>query len=204
MTTHLLIASDPDIRARWRQTFPEGRVAPTLADVGPDHTNSSTCWLHLPGDRVAAADLVRAARRLLPDTRLVAMADSPDDEQALALMELGTVGYCHAYAGPGMLDQVATVVANSGLWVGPSLLQRMIKAAGARVKSTAPDPRLATLSPREREVAQQVGSGASNKEIARALDITERTVKAHLSAIFLKLGLRDRLQLALMMRSAAR
>lgn len=53
------------------------------------------------------------------------------------------------------------------------------------------------LSGREITVAQLVGQGASNKEVARQLDIAERTVKAHLTAIFEKLQVRDRLQLSL-------
>jgi DNA-binding NarL/FixJ family response regulator len=101
-----------------------------------------------------------------------------------------------------MLQQVSTVVSNQGLWVGPNLMQRLIRAAGPNVTAdTGSRNALTTLSSREREVAQQVGLGSSNKEIARILSITERTVKAHLSAIFQKLGVRDRLHLALFMRS---
>jgi DNA-binding NarL/FixJ family response regulator len=55
----------------------------------------------------------------------------------------------------------------------------------------------ATLTERQREVAMLVGKGASNKKIANQLDITDRTVKAHLGTIFEKLGVKDRLQLAL-------
>ena len=54
-----------------------------------------------------------------------------------------------------------------------------------------------SLTEREREVAIAVAQGASNKEIARQLDITERTIKAHVGAILEKLGVRDRLQLSL-------
>jgi len=54
-----------------------------------------------------------------------------------------------------------------------------------------------SLTPRERQIAELVGSGVSNKLIARELNITDRTVKAHLSAIFQKLGMQDRLRLAL-------
>ena len=53
------------------------------------------------------------------------------------------------------------------------------------------------LTPREREIALLVGAGVSNKAIAQRLDITERTVKAHLGAVFNKLGVTGRLQLAL-------
>jgi DNA-binding NarL/FixJ family response regulator len=53
------------------------------------------------------------------------------------------------------------------------------------------------LSDRERQVAQLVASGSSNREVAEQLSISERTAKAHLTSIFEKLGLRDRLQLSL-------
>ncbi len=59
---------------------------------------------------------------------------------------------------------------------------------------------LSILTEREKEVTQAVITGASNKEIARQLDITERTVKAHLSAIFQKLDVRDRMHLMLVVR----
>ena len=59
--------------------------------------------------------------------------------------------------------------------------------------------RLAELTRREREIAELIGNGESNKQIARTLMITERTVKAHLTEIFRKVGLADRLRLALLM-----
>ncbi|MBK7686047.1 MAG: helix-turn-helix transcriptional regulator [Rhodocyclaceae bacterium] len=57
----------------------------------------------------------------------------------------------------------------------------------------------ANLTAREQQVACAVAGGASNKEVARTLNITERTIKAHVSAIFQKLGARDRLHLSLIM-----
>ena len=57
---------------------------------------------------------------------------------------------------------------------------------------------LDALTAREREIALQVGVGCSNKVIAQRLGITERTVKAHLGSVFGKLGVKDRLQLALL------
>ncbi|UUA74872.1 helix-turn-helix transcriptional regulator [Cellvibrio sp. QJXJ] len=60
-----------------------------------------------------------------------------------------------------------------------------------------PSADLNLLTGRERAVAELVAAGKTNKEVARELDITERTVKAHLGASFEKLGVRDRLQLAL-------
>jgi two-component system NarL family response regulator len=62
--------------------------------------------------------------------------------------------------------------------------------------------RLADLTRREREIAELIGNGESNKQIARQLAITERTVKAHLTEIFRKLGIADRLRLALLITDA--
>ncbi len=100
-----------------------------------------------------------------------------------------------------MLHQVAAVVENRGLWVGESLLRRMIRASQTAQLPAAPEPELLTrLSIREREVALAAANGASNKEIARELKITERTVKVHLGAVFAKLDVRDRLHLAILLR----
>lgn len=76
-------------------------------------------------------------------------------------------------------------------------LNAPLNAALKAPRQTPPQNPLAELTPRENAVAKAVAAGQSNKEVARQLDITERTVKAHLSAVFTKLGVRDRLHLVL-------
>lgn len=203
MTKCLLISADSEVMSRWRQAFPEAQGFQAVKDAVASVEAGTIVWLHLPPDATDAVALVVESARQLAPARVVALSDTPSDEQALDLMERGAVGYCHSHAGAAMLRQVATVVDNQGVWVGPNLLKRMIRASlAAMPAATMNSPRLGVLSEREREVAEAVGRGASNKEIARELVITERTVKAHLSAIFLKLGVRDRLHLALTMRKA--
>jgi len=92
---------------------------------------------------------------------------------------------------------VARVVEHGGLWVGPRLMRRLMQGLAARGKAAA-EPALDMLSQRERQVAVAVAQGSTNKEIARVMGITERTVKAHLSTAFEKLGVRDRMQLSLL------
>ena len=102
---------------------------------------------------------------------------------------------------PVLLRQVMLVVENGGLWIGQSLLQKLVGSTSRlfsqRSSGQNTESCLSLLSEREAQVARLVAGGASNKEIAEQLFITERTVKAHLSAVFEKLGLRDRLQLSL-------
>ena len=134
-----------------------------------------------------------------PELRVVATASNPEDDAAIAALDAGCAGYCHAYAQAGILQQVAQVVATGHVWVGPTLMQRLIQGANqaAAQARTRPGDWRAMLTPRETEVADMAAQGASNQDIAARCGISERTVKAHLSAIFEKLGVVDRLQLAL-------
>ena len=132
---------------------------------------------------------------------VVLLSDVPDQNQVLQALSLGAAGCCNSRAAPEVLRQVAVVVSNGGLWVGQSLLQQLVGATtrrlGQQSAESENDDWRPLLSEREVQVAHLVASGASNKEIADRLEITERTVKAHLTAIFEKLAVRDRLQLSL-------
>ena len=147
-------------------------------------------------------------------TRVVLLSAAPDVREGLGALNDGVRGYTHAYAVPELLQEVALVIEHGGLWVGPDLLHRLVGAThatlSARVLSppvpTAAEPKnnaWATLSAREAQVARTVAAGRSNKEVADLLFISERTVKAHLSAVFEKLHVRDRLQLVLHLAASA-
>ena len=132
---------------------------------------------------------------------IVVLADEPDEAMVADALAHGASGCCNTHAAPEVLGQVALVVGNGGLWVGQSILRRLVGGTSRVLAArTERPPRVdwaTLLSEREVQVARLVAGGASNREVAEQLSITERTVKAHLSAIFEKLGLRDRLQLSL-------
>jgi len=186
---------------RWEEAFPRLRCLKAGASLGVFEL-STLVWLRLDP---AEAPLAQVERMLAerPGIQLIVLADQPDDEQALPLFSAGIRGYINAHATAANLKQVAQAVAAGGLWLGPSLMARLVaatsRALAATAPATKPDPRLSALTQRELEVAHKIAGGASNKEVARALDIAERTVKAHAGAIFEKLGARDRLHLALIM-----
>jgi DNA-binding NarL/FixJ family response regulator len=113
---------------------------------------------------------------------------------------LGIKGYCHVMSVPSLLIDVNLAVSSGGLWIGAELLTRMMQLTWQIAGKSSADVKLKKLSNRELEVADAVMQGRSNKEVARMLDITERTVKAHLGVIFEKLEVRDRLQMALSLR----
>lgn len=180
---------------RWKEAFPEAQILPILPARVPE---GALVWLHnmtpaqLPGGKRPA------------DVRFIVVHDEPSDEAGLAALSQGAVGYCHAHATPELLQTVASVVRSHGLWVGESLLNRLLGGISNRLPMAgqrSEHPRLGSLSVRERDVALCVARGESNKEIARQLDLAERTIKAHLTSVFEKLGVRDRLQLALLLNT---
>ena len=127
---------------------------------------------------------------------VVVASPSPNDEQGTQILGAGAHGYCHAYAPPKALSQALEVVATGGIWMGRSLVSRLLKLVEERNQPVAGWSR--SLTEREEVVARRAASGQANAQIASALGITERTVKAHLSAVFEKLSVSDRLQLALL------
>jgi DNA-binding NarL/FixJ family response regulator len=150
--------------------------------------------------------------RLAPRLKLipcVVLSDTPSDDEAIAAFSAGARGYCNTHAVAQVLIQIAAVVLQGGLWIGESLMQRLVSAT-SRVQTQAGGAAVPggaswseDLTGREKEVATTLAAGASNKEIARALGITERTVKAHVGAILEKLHVRDRLQLSLVVNGRA-
>ncbi len=154
-----------------------------------------------PGIPMATRELIR---RISAATPCIALADVPNDPDAIAAIAAGARGYVNGQANARGLRLVGDVVLQGGLWVGESLMRRLIVGVGLAAGNAAPagesivkSAALAILTLRERQVAEAIAGGASNKEIARQLEIAERTVKSHTTAIFHKLGVDDRLKLAL-------
>ncbi len=161
---------------------------------------------HLPGvTGVAALPALRAAR---PDMKVLMLTVSEDEEDLAGALRAGAHGYLlktidgdalsaairHAHAGQNVIAQEMT--------------SKLVSAF--RQISSDPEPALATtgtappqipLSPRETEILAQIGFGASNKEIARALAIAESTVKIHVQHLLRKLDVASRVQLAVIAKS---
>jgi len=121
-----------------------------------------------------------------------------------ALFKAGAHGFCKEDISSTLLNRAVQLVCEGEFWVQRKLIAQVIgelsREAGATLhRQETPDGSAIVdiLTPRELEVANMVHLGGNNKVIARELDISERTVKAHLSAIFRKLNIENRLHLAL-------
>lgn len=199
MKRHIFVTTRPQPIPRWLEAFPDASLLRGTGDGrgSPDLlSQAAVIWLHATSGDRAVSDWVRATHATVPNVPIVVLSNVPEDEQGLAALAAGASGYCSALTLPEVLRQVASVVEHGGLWVGPQLMRRLMQGLATRNHETAV-PTLETLSQRERQVAEAVARGSTNKEIARVMGITERTVKAHLTSAFEKLGVRDRMQLSL-------
>lgn len=199
MNRHVVLVAEEQPHGRWHEAFGDVLVLADATVAAARGEPEAVFWVD-----ARSHDWIEALRHERPERPLVALSLTPSESEGLRMFEAGARGYCHMLAVPPLLQQVDVVVRNGGLWVGPELMVRA--AAAVSQAGAAPADALMPidcLTPRERAVAEQVVRGASNKEVACALGITLRTVKAHMGAIFDKLGVRDRLQLVLALRKAS-
>jgi two-component system nitrate/nitrite response regulator NarL len=199
---HLFLSESGELLPRWEQAFPKASAA-RPDGAGFKGKPPELIWLRLRQSEPAAAQIA-AMRARFGQSTFIVLSDIPDDQEAMVAFGAAARGYCNSHAAPEVLRQAALVVAQGGIWIGEALMRRLVAVAD-KVPAKVPagdgigdDDWAAPLTDRERQVADTIAGGYSNKEIARRLGITERTVKAHVGAIFEKLQVRDRLQLALL------
>lgn len=198
---HCFVSETGEVLPRWREAFPKAVGIPFGA-AEPAKPAPTHLWVRLPQNR-PVAKILADLRRVHGNLPCIVLSDLPDDDQALACFAAAAKGYCNTHAAPAFLRQVAEVIGQGGLWIGESLMSRLIQAT-SRIEPKTPvesnDSWASSLTRREQEVARAIAEGGSNKEIARRLGITERTVKLHVGAVLEKLGVRDRLQVALIVK----
>jgi DNA-binding NarL/FixJ family response regulator len=203
----VLATSEPGVLARWQQAAPaDAAVVHDRAGLDALLTGQQPdlVLLDLQLDGLGGAPGAEALIGQHRGTRMVVMSREPSEDEGIAALRAGARGYCNVYIDPRLLEKVITTVLAGEVWAGRKLVDRLVQMIASSRPAPAGDDSggLDALTPREREIALLVGKGVSNKAIAQRLDITERTVKAHLGAVFSKLGVTGRLQLAL--RVAAR
>jgi DNA-binding NarL/FixJ family response regulator len=116
-----------------------------------------------------------------------------DDDVLWGAIEAGAAGFVLKEATAEELISATRTVAAGGSWLDPAVTPRVLAAYRATVLPRLREASRATeLTDRELEVLRQMATGAANAEIARKLMVSEATIKTHVSAVFLKLGVRDR------------
>ncbi len=187
--------------------------------------------IEVVGEAADGLDAVTAARRLRPDvvlmdirmpqldgiatTRLLTTQPDPPaivvlttfdaDELVLRALQAGAAGFLLKDTPPAEIVRAIELVHAGDGMLSPAVTRRLISlVAGdsdAAARTDHARDRMATLSPRERDVALAVGRGHANAEIAAALHLSVATVKAHVSRLLDKLGVDNRVQIALLVQA---
>lgn len=143
-----------------------------------------------------------AIRSISRKARIILLSGSPNDAEGIACLKAGARGYCGRKIDGPLLRKAVDRVCDGEIWAERRLIPLLVEQYELHSYDSlelldSSDRRLALLTRREREIARLIGAGASNRDIASRLLVSEGTVKAHLTAIFRKLGFSDRLQLGL-------
>jgi DNA-binding NarL/FixJ family response regulator len=147
--------------------------------------------------RMPRLDGIAATREIVEaasGTRVLMVTTFEDDEYIFGALNAGASGFLLKRTPPEeLITAIHTVAAGEAL-LSPSVTRRVVDTMSRRVVVGGPedDERLEELTPRERDVLEQMARGLSNREIAEALVIEESTVKTHVKRILMKLDLRDR------------
>jgi DNA-binding NarL/FixJ family response regulator len=213
----LVVASAlTESRRRWGQRLREGlavcevterrALERIMVNLKPDVL---VVDLDLPGLRRLRG--LEVIQRLSPSTKILALCETPAESEGVLALKSGARGYCTRTIEPEHLKKAVTAIQQGEIWATRKLVPGLIaelrsliarrKQRGLRPKA---DSTLECLTDRQRMVAVLISKGASNKEIATRLKISERTVKAHLTGAFRNVGVSDRLRLALLLQRQSR
>ena len=151
--------------------------------------------IHMPVmDGIAATERLR---RQLPDSQIVMLTTFDDEAYVIRSLQAGACGYLLKDIAVNDLAQ-AVKLAHAGVYqLAPEIAGKLVGSLKVGDQPKAPEPSDIDLTKRELEVLNLIANGATNREIAGQLFVSEGTVKNHVSHILNSLGLRDRMQAAL-------
>lgn len=149
-------------------------------------------------------DFIISLKGLYPSLPIMVLSRYPNFASGKAILALGVNGYGNTKMLPIHFNDAIECIDRGDVWIYPEFVQMMIKnISHVDAKDDINREKLEMLSPREKEIAELIYQGYSNKEIASEADITLRTVKAHSAAIYEKMGVKDRIALVLVLKNRA-
>lgn len=194
----VLLADDHQlVRAGLEQllaTAADMKVVATAADGAEavrlaEETDPDVVLMDLVMPQMSGVEATRRIVERCPGAAVVVLTSFSDQERILDALDAGAIGYLLKDVEPAQLLAGVRSAARGESPIDPKAARQLLRARGERVS--------AGLTPREIEVLSLVRRGLANKQIARSLDISERTVKAHLTSAFQRIGVVDRVQAAL-------
>ena len=182
-----LLESAPDITV----VGEAGTAAQALARIPALKPQVAVLDARLPDG--SGIDVCRDIRSAMPEVRCLILTSYDDNDAIFAAVMAGAAGYLlKEIRGTNLLDAIRQVASGKSL-LDPSVTERLL----TRLRDGAPtDPRMASLSEREREILALIADGMTNRQIGENLFLAEKTVKNYVSALLAKLGMERRTQAA--------
>lgn len=137
---------------------------------------------------------IKEIKKLRPETEVIALTSFADDEKVFTAIRSGATGYLLKDVSPADLVKAVLAAERGEVQLHPEVAKKLMHEVAVPRKENLPDEE---LTEREKEVLVLLGRGMSNKEIAREISVSEKTVKAHVSSILNKLNLPGRTHAAL-------
>ncbi len=142
--------------------------------------------------RIDGLEASRRIKRMAPNTAILILTAYDDDSYVLGLLEAGAAGYLmKSVRGQDLVEAVRSIRSGESV-LHPKIIEKLLRRAVTRSVKVEEEKVKEPLTTREREMLRLVAAGMSNKEIADKLCLSLRTVKAHLSNIFSKMGVASR------------
>ncbi len=170
-----------------------GNAEAALREVERHRPHVAIVDIRMPGR--SGVEACREIRQKFPETRVVILTSSADDDLIVEALRAGASGYVLKQVGSDELLRAVQAAARGETALDPQTAARVVSRLRA-LETRAEADVFRDLSPREREVVRRVVEGKSNKEIGAALNLSEITVRNYLGNILDKLGLANRVELA--------
>ena len=192
---HTLTGLSPDV------TFLEASTATEVVDTLLQHTDINLLLLDLVMPGSNGFQLLKQICDSNPDLPVVVLSAADDPAQMRKALDVGASGFISKSGNAEVMLSALHLILAGGIYVPPDMLkpypdtdpgaqQIVAESAGAT------DPRTSALTARQRQVLEKLGQGKSNKQIARELDLSENTVKIHVTGVLRALGVDNRTQAA--------
>lgn len=156
--------------------------------------------IHYSLEGLGGVNGIKLLYETVPVRKMLVLEDIPSELHGVELLKSGILGYGNTYLDPSVLREAIKVIQIGEIWVSKRFVQWLANNCNPVEHYPAQNGKeiqLNSLTASEVKILTQLLDGDSNKVIAKKLNISERTVKAHLTSIFRKTGVKDRLHLVL-------
>ncbi len=206
----LIACQDEEQSLEWKKCLSEFEVCDKIAhdkrqlNIYLRNMDVETLIVHLPILGQEGIDEIAGLHELKPQTKMIVMSSEFKEREELFAVLFGARAYVPEDLDPNLFSKVVKKVQEGEIWVDRQFVGRLISEIEGMSKEhhkevVEIEKSILAMTTRESEIAELIAVGASNRRIAEKLCISERTVKAHLGVICKKVGISDRLQLALYM-----